>query len=67
MLIPLLENVGREDHGRIMREVAALAEAGKLRPLIDPARFTLGQLPDAFRLLESGKASGKVVVDLIRG
>jgi len=65
MLIPLLDNTGREDHGRIMGEVAALAEAGRLRPLVDPSRFGLEQLPDAFRLLESGKASGKVVVDLI--
>jgi len=65
MLIPLLSNVGREDHGRIMREVAGLAEDGRLRPLVDPARFTLEQLADAFRLLESGKATGKVVVDMI--
>lgn len=65
MLIPLLENVGREDHGRIMSDVAALSEAGRLRPLIDPSRFALEQLPDAFRLLEGGKASGKVVVDVI--
>lgn len=65
MLIPLLENVGREDHGRIMREIAALAERGKLRPLIDPARFGLEQLADAFRHLESGRALGKVVVDLM--
>ena len=65
MLIPLLENLGREDHGRIMREIAALAENGKVRPLVDPARFGLEQLPDAFRHLESGQALGKVVVDLM--
>lgn len=65
MLIPLLENVGREDHGRIMREIAVLADNGKVRPLVDPARFGLEQLADAFRHLESGRALGKVVVDLM--
>ncbi len=65
MLIPLLENVGREDHGRIMREIAVMADNGKVRPFVDPARFGLEQLADAFRHLESGRALGKVVVDLM--
>ncbi|MBN9219966.1 MAG: zinc-dependent alcohol dehydrogenase family protein [Mesorhizobium sp.] len=67
MLIPLLENVGREDHGRIMRDITALVESGKLRPLVDPTDFRLDQLPDAFRHLESGRPLGKVVVDVMRG
>ncbi|MGO4832106.1 zinc-binding dehydrogenase, partial [Rhizobiaceae sp. 2RAB30] len=45
MLIPMLEGIGRDEHGRILRDIAALAEAGKLRPLIDPARFDLPRLP----------------------
>ncbi|WP_137933560.1 zinc-dependent alcohol dehydrogenase family protein [Mesorhizobium comanense] len=65
MLIPLLENVGREDHGRIMRDIAVMADSGKIRPLIDPARFGLDQLPNAFRHLESGRPLGKVVVDVM--
>ena len=65
MLIPLLENTGREDHGRIMREIAVMADNGKVHPLVDPRRFGLEQLPDAFRHLESGRALGKVVVDLM--
>lgn len=65
MLVPLLHNVGREAHGQIMRDVAALSEAGRLRPLVDPSSFKLEQLADAFRHLESGKAMGKVVVDLV--
>lgn len=64
MLIPLLENAGREDHGRILREVADLAEQGKVRPLVDPARFRLDRLADAFRHLASGKATGKILVDV---
>ena len=61
------ENIGRKDHGAILREIATLAEDGKMRPLIDPARFGLEQLPDAFQHLENGRGLGKVVVDLMRG
>jgi NADPH2:quinone reductase len=63
MLIPMLHDLGRAHHGEILREAAALVEAGKLRPLIDPAHFTLAQVADAHRHLESGHALGKVVVD----
>ncbi|WP_395450026.1 zinc-dependent alcohol dehydrogenase family protein [Aminobacter sp. UC22_36] len=64
MLIPLLSGIGREEHGRILRELATLVENGSVRPLIDPERFTLDRLPDAFRRLESGQALGKVVVEI---
>lgn len=64
MLVPLLADHGREAHGQVLREVAVLADAGGLRPLVDPARFELAQLGDAFRHLESGHALGKVVIEL---
>jgi NADPH2:quinone reductase len=64
MLIPMLHDLHRERHGRILREAAVLVEAGKLRPLIDPARFDLATAPDAHRFLESGRAQGKVVIDI---
>jgi len=32
--------------------------------LIDPTAFTLETAPDAHRFLESGKAIGKVVIDI---
>ena len=41
-----------------------MVEAGKLRSLIDDRRFTLDTAPDAHRRLESGKAVGKVVIDI---
>lgn len=49
----------------MLREIATLGEGGKVRPLIDPARFGLEQLPDTFRHLESDKALGRGVVDLM--
>ncbi len=62
MLIPMLHDVGRDRHGQILREAAALAAAGKLRPLLDPSAFSLERMAEAHRHLESGKALGKVVV-----
>ena len=64
MLLPLLTGVGRERHGAILREIAALADLGKLQPLVDETRFTLSTAADAYRHLESGEATGKVVIDI---
>jgi NADPH:quinone reductase len=64
MLLPLLTGEGRERHGAILREVAALADAGHLQPLVDETRFTLATATDAYRYLESGEATGKVVIDI---
>ncbi|MDF2622175.1 MAG: Alcohol dehydrogenase zinc-binding domain protein [Xanthobacteraceae bacterium] len=65
VMIPMLYGIGRERHGRILHELAGLVEGGKLRPLIDERRFTLEQVPDAYRYLESGQATGKVVIDIV--
>ena len=61
-LLPLLSGIGRARHGKILHEVAALADAGKLRPLLNDQRFTPAQISDAHALVESG-ALGKVVVE----
>ncbi|MEU8327535.1 zinc-dependent alcohol dehydrogenase family protein [Micromonospora sp. NPDC048839] len=63
-LLPLLTGQGREHQGDILREVAALADAGALRPRLDPRAFTLDTVLDAHRLVASGTANGKVVVDV---
>ena len=67
MLIPMLHDVGRAHHGQILGQVAALAEAGDLRPLLDPRRFSLAEAPEAHRHLEGGQARGKVVIDVAAG
>ena len=64
MLIPMLHDVGRAEHGRILREAATLADAGRLRPHLDPQRFGLAATADAHRHLEGGHAIGKVVIDV---
>ena len=63
-LLPLLTGNGRAHHGEIMREAAKLVEAGELVPLVDERRFTLETAMDAHALVESGKALGKVVVEV---
>jgi NADPH2:quinone reductase len=63
-LLPMLTGRGREHHGEILREVAALVDEGALRPLLDETRFGLGAAAEAHRLVESGSARGKVIVDV---
>ena len=64
-LMPLLTGRYREHHGRILREAATLADAGKLRLRMDAKRFALAEAEQAYRYLESGEAKGKVVVDVV--
>ncbi|MBQ1013444.1 zinc-dependent alcohol dehydrogenase family protein [Micromonospora sp. M51] len=63
-LLPMLTGRGRDHHGSILREIAALAEAGALRPRLDARRFTLDTVMDAHRLVADGTANGKVIVDV---
>jgi NADPH:quinone reductase-like Zn-dependent oxidoreductase len=62
-LMPLLTGVGQAHHGEILREAAALADAGKLKPLLNAQRFFATDIAAAHALVESG-AVGKVVVEL---
>ena len=64
MLIPLLHGAGAAAHGRIMREITALAEAGQIRPLMDGEPYALEDVAGAHARLESGQAMGKVVVQV---
>lgn len=64
MLIPLLHGIGREEHGRILGDVAKLVDEGRLKPLIDAERFTLEEVGKAHAKLESGRALGKLVIDI---
>ncbi|MBS1804587.1 MAG: zinc-dependent alcohol dehydrogenase family protein [Acidobacteria bacterium] len=62
-LYPLLSGVGLERHGEILRQAAALADEGKLKPLLNSQRFTTSDLDAAYAAVESG-STGKVVVDV---
>ncbi|MEV4620195.1 zinc-dependent alcohol dehydrogenase family protein [Asanoa sp. NPDC049573] len=63
-LLPLLTGEGREHHSEILRQAAALADAGGLKPVLDPRRFTLATATDAHATVESGNTSGKIMIDV---
>ncbi|WP_199751232.1 zinc-dependent alcohol dehydrogenase family protein [Bradyrhizobium sp. RP6] len=63
-LLPLLSGEGRAHHGEIMMEATRLVEAGKLVPRLDPRRFTLENVGDAYALIRDHAAKGKLVVDV---
>ncbi len=63
MLIPMLHNYKREDHGEILKSIAEIVEAGKLKPILDSQEFSLEDIGKAHARLESGQAMGKVVVE----
>jgi NADPH:quinone reductase-like Zn-dependent oxidoreductase len=61
-LMPLLTGRGREHHGHIVSQAAALADAGQLVPRLHSRTFTLGEVNDAHAIVENGTATGKVIV-----
>jgi len=62
-LLPLITGEGRAHHGEILACITALAEAGKLKPLLNDHAFSIEDIDTAHLLVESG-ALGKVVVEL---
>ena len=63
MLIPMLHNFKREQHGEILRDLAQIVESGGLKPVLDKERYGLEQAGQAHARLESGQAMGKVVIE----
>ena len=62
-LLPLITAEGRAHHGEILAQIAALVEAGKLKPLLNDHVTSVADIDSAHTLVESG-AVGKVVVEL---
>lgn len=63
-LLPLITGRGRAHHGDILREAATLAEAGQLRPVLDPAIYTMDTIDDAYTAIQNKTVEGKVVVSI---
>lgn len=63
-LLPMLTGQGRAHHGNILREAAKLVDAGRIRPRLDPRRFGLDSVLEAYRAIEERSATGKVIVDV---
>jgi NADPH:quinone reductase-like Zn-dependent oxidoreductase len=58
-IVPFLAQITTED----LLALAALIEAGKLRPIID-REYPLSDAPEAIRYLGTGQARAKVVVNV---
>lgn len=63
-LLPLLSGKGRANHGVIMNEAAKLADAGKIRVLLDERRYALSDVQQAHGVVQDRSARGKVVVEV---
>jgi NADPH:quinone reductase-like Zn-dependent oxidoreductase len=63
-LLPLLTNLGRAHHGEILSHATRLVEAGRVRPHLDPRRFTLDSVGEAYEALKNRTARGRLVVDI---
>ena len=64
MLIPMLHNYKREQHGEILGELARIVDSGKLRPIVDDVQFNLEDAGKAHDRLTSGAAIGKIVISV---
>jgi NADPH:quinone reductase len=62
-LLPLLTGEGRAHHGSILKQMATLAEAGKLKPFLSERRFSPAGLEAAYAQVEAGSL-GKVVIEI---
>jgi NADPH:quinone reductase-like Zn-dependent oxidoreductase len=45
--------------------VTRMVDQSKLRPMVDERRFTFETALEAHELVESGKANGKIVIDVV--
>jgi NADPH2:quinone reductase len=64
VLYPMLSGERRAHHGAILCELTVLVEAGEIRPVLDPRRFTLDTAMEAHDAVENG-AHIKVVIDVV--
>lgn len=60
----MLTGEGRTHHGEILREATKLTEDSHVVPRLDPRQFALETIGDAYEAIESGNATGKIVVDI---
>lgn len=60
MLIPLVHNIERERHSKIIKSLSDMIENGQLRILKDERQFSFAEIGEAHQHLEDRKALGKI-------
>jgi NADPH:quinone reductase-like Zn-dependent oxidoreductase len=63
-LLPMLTGKGMKHHGDILQEAARLAESGQLKPLLDKRTWSLKEVEAAYKAIENGTTTGKLVVNI---
>lgn len=64
MLLPMIHDHKRQEHGDILAKLAEIVDAGAITPLLDEMSFSFSEAGEAYDRLTSGKAIGKVVIDI---
>lgn len=62
MLLKMLNEDSRIEHGNILRNITKIVEENKLKPFLDKKIFSFEEISKAHEYLESGNAVGKVVL-----
>lgn len=62
MLLKLLDEAKRLEHGAILGNISKVIEGNGLKPLLDQKTFSFEEVGKAHDYLESGKAVGKVIL-----
>jgi NADPH:quinone reductase-like Zn-dependent oxidoreductase len=64
VLTPLLYGVGRQQHGEILTQIAALVDGHALTPPLNQKHFGLEETTQAFDYAQFGKTPGKVIIQI---
>ena len=65
MLIPILKNIHRENHGQILKKISQWVDDSKIKPLLHDQKFSFDEVGKAHKCLESGHAIGKIALENI--
>nr|WP_295970771.1 zinc-dependent alcohol dehydrogenase family protein [uncultured Bacillus sp.] len=62
MLLHMINKNEHQQNKDRLNHISSIVNEGKLRPLIDPKRFTFDEVSAAHQYLEENKATGKIVL-----
>ena len=63
MLLPMLTGSDQKRHQSILNFLSEKVDSGEIRPLLEKKRFSLENINEAHAFYESGKHTGKIVIE----